>query len=91
LWSQQQGALETIVIYSQLLHFAEKADIHWLYWRRDRYPLEMRRILISSIRGQRLHPEAKYYVELGNTQKVKWRKWPYPLKTILLDAKSDRS
>ena len=84
---QQQGTDTTISVPVQVVDYAERHGARWLYWRKDRYPVEMRRILLSRVRKDGyLQRDGEFYIHLSAMEPVLWRQWEYAKRVVNLTA-----
>jgi hypothetical protein len=91
-WKEQQGTIDCISVPLVVLGFAEQQGARHLFWRRDRHPLEMRRIALADLRRWWLQADGEVYVPLSELEPVPWRRWPYAHQVLVLgeDAQSPK-
>lgn len=81
----QRGTETIISVPLPVLDFAEGQGCRWLYYRRDRPPLEMRRIRLAEVRATGWpQADGEVYVPLNRMEPVAWRRWPYAGETLHL-------
>lgn len=84
----QQGVASTISVPLEVLLYAERRNVRWLYFRRDQAG-EMYCLPLADLRRIGwLGPGAgaEWYVRIGDMQRCPWRQWEYAQRTIVLDA-----
>jgi len=86
----QVGTSEMVSLPVVVIDYAQRHDARWLYWRRDRYPLEMRRILLGKVRKEGyLQRDGEIYLPLASMEPVPWRQWEYAERVIHLDCEAE--
>jgi hypothetical protein len=85
---EQQGTSEMISLPLAVIDYAGQHAARWLYWRRDRFPSEMRRIPLDKLkRDGYLQRDGEVYFPLAAMEEVPWRQWEYAEKVIRLAPK----
>jgi hypothetical protein len=82
---EQQGTSEIISLPPAAVEYAEQHGARWLYWRKDRHPLEMRRVELQAFRQKGfLQHDGEVYFPLAKMEPVPWRQWEYAERVIHL-------
>lgn len=90
----QVGTSEMVSLPVVVIDYAQQHGARWLYWRRDRHPMEMRRLELRRMRGGGfLQSDGEVYFPLANMDSGPWRQWEYAAKVIRLanEASEDKS
>jgi len=82
---EQQGTQEMVSLPLQVIDYAQSHGARWLYWRRDRHPVEMRRVELQTLKRKGfLQRDGEVYLPLATMEPVPWRQWEYAEKVIRL-------
>lgn len=86
----QRGVDKVISVPILVLECAAEAGVQYLYWRRDRHPLEMRRISLAELlrMGWR-QPDCEIYIPLAKMQMTEWRKWEFAESILSLHEEGE--
>ena len=90
---EQQGTQEMVSLPLQVIDYAQSHGAWWLYWRRDRHPVEMRRVELQTLKRKGfLQRDGEVYFPLAAMEPVPWRQWEYAEKVIRLapEVKEDK-
>jgi len=90
---EQQGTQEMVSLPIQVIDYAQIYGARWLYWRRDRHPLEMRRVELATLRQKGyLQRDSEVYFPLAAMEPVPWHQWEYAEKVVRLapEIKEDK-
>ncbi len=90
---EQQGTQEMVSLPLQVIDYAQSHGARWLYWRRDRHPIEMKRVELQTLKQRGfLQRDGEVYFPLAAMELVHWRQWEYAEKVIRLapEVKEDK-
>lgn len=89
----QIGSSEMISLPVQVIAYAQSHGARWLYWRRDRHPVEMRRVELQVLKQKGyLQRDNEVYFPLAAMEQVPWRQWEYAQRVVNLtpEVKEDK-
>jgi hypothetical protein len=86
----QVGTSEMISLPLVIIDYAQQQGVMWLYWRRDRFPMEMRRVELQTLKGSGyLQRDGEIYFPLEKMEIVPWCQWEYAQRVVRLDYKAE--
>lgn len=86
----QIGTSEMISLPVEVTRYAQQHGAQWLYWRRDRYPKEMRRVELQTLREKGyLQRDGEVYFPLSKMETIPWRQWEYAQRVVNLTHEAE--
>jgi hypothetical protein len=88
----QRGTSEMFSLPLSAINFAVRCGVRWVYHRYDRFPFQMRRVLLQTFKQNGyLQKDGEIYFPLAGMEVVPWQQWQYATRVIELPTEEDES